>query len=303
MTSPETAAAASAAAAQSLPPTGHAKTAAVLRAMLAQPSGAIGLTLLSIHLFFAVFAGVLAPFDVAVQDANSILAAPSAAHWLGTDNLGRDVLSRALYGGRPALLTTFLATLLALLLGGFFGVFLGFVGGAMDDIVMRVVDAFLAIPWLLLLLLIIAIFGASTPVMVLTLGFLYAVAIIRIIRGATLDVVAQDYITAARARGESALTIVHHELLPNVLDVVLVEGAMRWSWMLLTFSALSFLGFGVSPPTPDWGLMIASSRNFMSVALAPVVAPMILLSTLIIGLNLSADALGKALGIDRSRIH
>ncbi len=285
------------------PKTGFAKLAEVLRAMFAQPSGAIGLTLLCMHLFFAVFAGILAPFDVAVQDAGAILTAPSSEHWLGTDNLGRDVLSRSIYGGRPALVTTFFGTLLALLLGGFCGVLLGFVGGTTDDVVMRVVDAFLAIPWLLLLLLIIAIFGASTFVMVLTLGFLYAVAIIRIIRGATLDVVAQDYVTAARTRGESALTIVRYELLPNVMDVVLVEGAMRWSWMLLTFSALSFLGFGVAPPTPDWGLMIASSRNYMSVALAPVVAPMILLSSLIIGLNMSADALAKALGIDRSRIH
>ena len=284
------------------PKTGFAKIAEVLGAIYAQPSGAIGLTLLHVHLFFAIFAGVLAPFDVAVQDAKAILAAPSPEHWLGTDNLGRDVLSRALYGGRPALVTTFFGTLLALLLGGFFGVLLGFVGGTIDDIVMRVVDAFLAIPWLLLLLLVIAIFGASTFVMILTLGFLYAVAIIRIVRGATLDVVAQDYVTAARTRGESALTIVRYELLPNVLDVVLVEGAMRWSWMLLTFSALSFLGFGVAPPTPDWGLMIASSRNYMSVALAPVIAPMILLSTLIIGLNLSADALAKALGIDRSKM-
>ena len=282
--------------------TGFAKIAEVLGAMCAQSSGVIGLTLLCIHLLVALLAGVLAPFDVAVQDATAILAAPSAEHWLGTDNLGRDVLSRTLYGGRPALLTTFFGTLMALLLGGFFGVFLGFAGGAIDDVVMRVVDAFLAIPWLLLLLLIIAIFGASTVVLIVTLGFLYAVAIIRIVRGATLDVVAQDYVTAARTRGESALTIVRYELLPNVLDVVLVEGAMRWSWMLLTFSALSFLGFGVTPPTPDWGLMIASSRNYMSVALAPVVAPMILLSTLIIGLNLSADALAKALGIDRSGI-
>ena len=286
-----------------LPKTGFAKIGEVFSAMFTQTSGKIGLILLVTHLAIAIFANFLAPYDSAVQDSKLILATPSADHWLGTDNLGRDVLSRSLLGGRPALVTTFFGTLLALFLGGFFGVYLGFTGGKIDDIAMRVVDAFLAIPWLLLLLLIIAMFGSSPPVMIITLGLIYAVAIIRIIRGATLDVVAQDYVTAARTRGESALTIVRYELLPNVLDVVLVEGAMRWSWMLLTFSALSFLGFGVAPPTADWGLMIASSRNYMSISLAPVVAPMILLSTLIVGLNLSADALAKALGIDRTRTH
>ena len=274
----------------------------VLASMWRQPSGKAGLTLLSIHMFVAIFAGILVTHDFATQDASAIFTKPSAEHWLGTDNLGRDVFSRALLGGRPALITTFFGTMLALCLGGFFGILLGFIGGMIDDIAMRVVDAFLAIPWLLLLLLIIAIFGTATLVMILTLGILYAVAIVRIIRAATLDVVAQDYVTAARARGERKVTIVARELLPNVLDVVLVEGAMRWSWMLLTFSALSFLGFGVTPPTPDWGLMIASSRNFMSVSIWPVVAPMVALSTLIVGLNLSADALAKTLGVDRLRI-
>ena len=273
----------------------------VLVGMLKQPSGKVGLTLLLIHLFVAVFAGVLAPHEFAVQDASVIFSKPSAEYWLGTDNLGRDVFSRTMLGGRPALITTFFGTMLALFVGGFLGILLGFIGGTIDDVAMRVVDAFLAIPWLLLLLLIIAIFGTAAIVMILTLGFLYAVAIIRIVRAATLNVVAQDYITAARTRGEKNTTIVLRELLPNVLDVVLVEGAMRWSWMLLTFSALSFLGFGVSPPTPDWGLMIASSRNFLSVSIWPVLAPMLALTTLIVGLNLSADALAKALGIDRAR--
>lgn len=201
-----------------IPKTGISKVGKVLRAMFAQPSGKIGLTLLCVHLFLAIFANVLAPYDVAIQDVKAILSAPSSAHWFGTDNLGRDVLSRAVFGGRPTLITTFFGTLLALFLGGFFGVYFGFRGGKIDDIAMRIVDAFLAIPWLLLLLLIIAIFGSATIVMILTLGFLYAVAIVRIVRGATLDVVAQDYVTAARTRGESAFTIVRYELLPNVLD-------------------------------------------------------------------------------------
>lgn len=279
-----------------------ARLFSTLSAMWRQPSGKVGLVLVSAHLLMALLAGVLAPHDFAVQDPGAIFAKPGGDHLLGTDNLGRDVLSRTLLGGRPALLTTFFGTATALALGGFAGIFLGFVGGWIDEVAMRVVDAFLAIPWLLLLLLIIAIFGPTPLVMILTLGALYAVTITRIVRAATLDVVAADYVTAARARGERKLTIVRRELLPNVLDVILVEGAMRWSWMLLTFSALSFLGFGVSPPTPDWGLMIASSRSFMAVSVWPVVPPIIALSTLIVGLNLCADALAKALGVDRSGI-
>jgi peptide/nickel transport system permease protein len=120
-------------------------------------------------------------------------------------------------------------------------------------------------------------------------------------RAATHDVVALDFVTAARARGEARSTIVRRELLPNVLDVLLVEGAMRWSWMLLAFSSLSFLGFGVAPPTPDWGLMISDARSFMSFAPWAALAPVAALSSLIIGINLSADALAKALGIDRAQ--
>ena len=124
---------------------------------------------------------------------------------------------------------------------------------------------------------------------------------IRVARAATHDVVARDFVQAARARGHGRFAIIWRELLPNVRDALLVEGAMRWSWMLLAFSSLSFLGFGVSPPTPDWGLMIADARGFMSFSPLGVLAPMIGLSSLIIGINLTADALAKALGIDRAQ--
>ena len=125
------------------------------------------------------------------------------------------------------------------------------------------------------------------------LVFFYGIPVIRMARAATKDVVALDFVTAARARGESRLTIVKKELFPNVLDVLLVEGAMRWSWMLLAFSSLSFLGFGVAPPTPDWGLMISDSRGYLAIAPWTALAPVAALSSPIIGINLSADALAK----------
>ena len=166
---------------------------------------------------------------------------------------------------------------------------------------MRLVDAFLCLPWILVLLLIVVMVGSGPVVLIPTLGFFYGIPVIRMARAATHDVVALDFVTAARARGEARSTVVRRELLPNVLDVLLVEGAMRWSWMLLAFSSLSFLGFGVTPPTPDWGLMISDSRSFMSIAPWVALPPIVALSSLIIGINLSADALGKALGIDRAQ--
>ena len=273
----------------------------VLLAMVSRPSGLVGLILVVFHVVLAIGSPVIAPYDFRELSAQVILNAPSSEHWFGTDNLGRDVFTRTMLGGRQALVVTTVATVLAITWGGMSGVWLGLVGGRLDELLMRVVDAFLSLPWILVLLLIAVMVGSGPGVLILTLGFFYGIPVIRMARAATHDVVAVDFVTAARARGESRSTIVRRELLPNVLDVLLVEGAMRWSWMLLAFSSLSFLGFGVSPPTPDWGLMISDARSFMSFAPWAALAPVVALSSLIVGINLSADALAKALGIDRAQ--
>ena len=273
----------------------------VLLAMISRPSGLVGLILVVFHVVLAIGSPAIAPYDFRELSAQVILNAPSSEHWFGTDNLGRDVFTRTMLGGRQALVVTTVATVLAITWGGMSGVLLGLVGGRLDELLMRVVDAFLSLPWILVLLLIVVMVGSGPGVLILTLGFFYGIPVIRMARAATHDVVAVDFVTAARARGESRSTIVRRELLPNVLDVLLVEGAMRWSWMLLAFSSLSFLGFGVSPPTPDWGLMISDARNFMSFAPWAALAPVVALSSLIVGINLSADALAKALGIDRAQ--
>ena len=273
----------------------------VLLAMISRPSGLVGLVLVVFHVVLAIGSPAIAPYDFRELSAQVILNAPSSEHWFGTDNLGRDVFTRTMLGGRQALVVTTVATVLAITWGGMSGVLLGLVGGRLDELLMRVVDAFLSMPWILVLLLIVVMVGSGPGVLILTLGFFYGIPVIRMARAATHDVVAADFVTAARARGESRSTIVRRELLPNVLDVLLVEGAMRWSWMLLAFSSLSFLGFGVSPPTPDWGLMISDARSFMSFAPWAALAPVVALSSLIVGINLSADALAKALGIDRAQ--
>lgn len=273
----------------------------VWRSMRRSPSGMIGLSVLILHMLIALIAPWIAPFDWTLQDGYRMLLAPDANNWLGTDNMGRDILSRTLMGGRTAILVTLTGTAVAMIWGSLAGMMLGFIGGRVDEWVMRVVDALLAIPWLLFLLLIIALVGQELWTLIVTLGFFYGIAVIRIVRGATLEFVSRDFVTAARTRGESKLTIVVKELLPNVLDAVLVEGAMRWAWMLLAFSSLSFLGFGVVPPTPDWGLMIADSRGMISIAPWAVLFPALALSTLIISINLTADAFAKAMGLDRAK--
>jgi peptide/nickel transport system permease protein len=277
------------------------RIASVLRDVVSRPSGAIGLFLVVFHVVLALISPWIAPYDYKAMNSAMMLTGPEPSHWLGTDHLGRDVFSRVLQGGREALLVTGIATPIAVAWGGFVGILFGLVGGRLDEIFMRVVDAFLSLPWILKMLLLIVTFGTGIEVLIPTLAFFYGIPVIRIARAATHDVVARDFVSAARARGHGRMTIIRRELLPNVLDTLMVEGAMRWSWMLLAFSSLSFLGFGVSPPTPDWGLMIADARGFMSFAPWGVLGPVIALSSLIIGINLTADALAKTLGIDRAQ--
>ena len=272
----------------------------IIKTMASKPSGLIGLIILSFHVLLAITSPLYVPYDYKAIDPTLMLNPPSSEFWFGTDSLGRDVFTRTILGGRTALTVTFFGSLIALLWGGSLGIFCGLVGGKIDDIVMRIIDAFLSIPWILAMLLIVSLLGTTTLVLIPALGFFYGKGIVRVARAATHDVIAKDFIVSARARGHSNLSIIWNEILPNVRDAIMVEGAMRWSWMLLGFSSLSFLGFGVSPPTPDWGLMISNARGLMSFAYWAVLAPIFGLSSLIIGINLTADAFAKALGIDRS---
>jgi peptide/nickel transport system permease protein len=272
----------------------------VAKAVLVQPSGALGLVILVFHVLMMVVAPIVVPYDYAAQSASDMFLPPSSAHWLGTDNLGRDVLTRVMLGGQAAAVTTVLATTVAVAWGAVAGITAGYRGGLFDELFMRLIDSFQAVPWLLFVMLIAVTLGNAPIVLILVLGFCYGLQSARVARAATLDIVARDYIWAAKARGEPMLTILWQEIMPNIRNVLLVDGAMQWSWMLLWFSSLSFLGLGVSPPHPDWGLMISDARLYLTVIPWAALAPMIALSTFIIGINLTADAFGKALGIDRS---
>ncbi len=282
-------------------PTRAVRHMGVLRAVLAKPSGAIGLAIVVFHLLMALLGPLFVPYDYAQQSVESIMAPPSAEHWFGADKLGRDVFTRTVLGGREAIVISTLSTIIAMVWGGVLGIFLALVGGRLDEIVMRIVDALLSVPWVLTVMIFVTALGTSSSVLIPVLGFSYGLAVVRIARGAAHDFVARDFVLAAQARGERRRTIVLNELLPNVRDSLAVEAAMQWSWIILGFSSLSFLGFGVTPPTPDWGLMISDSRGLMAVAPWTVVWPMLALSSLVIGTNLAADAFAKVLGVDRTR--
>lgn len=265
------------------------------------PSAMVGVTILLVHVTVAVVAPWLAPYSPTALDPDHLFAPPSWLHPFGTDQYGRDVLTRVLLGGRLALVVAVSAAFLAVVIGGLLGIGVGYVGGWLDEVVMRLVDATLVLPDLLLILTIITVFGTGWGVILLVLVILYIPGLIRIVRAATLEVAPREFVLAARARGERTLTIIGRELLPNVQDVLLVEFAMRVSWSVVAVSGLAFLGFGVPPTTPDWGLMIAENRQALAYAPWCTLFPVLAISSLVIGFNLTTEGLAKALGIDRTR--
>jgi peptide/nickel transport system permease protein len=228
-------------------------------------------------------------------------ASPSAEHLLGTDNLGRDVFSRVIYGARIDLLLALSATLLAVLLGSLLGLLTGYDRGWIDASTMRIVEILISMPPLILALLVLGSVGSSAILMVLIVAFLYMPRVATVVRAATLDVVTEDYVAIAQLRGESALSIAVRELLPNVLAIVLVEFSLRTGYAVLFIGSLGFLGFGVAPPTPEWGLMINEGRQYLSSAPWSVLGPSLAIAGLVIALSLFTESLSEVLGLTARR--
>jgi peptide/nickel transport system permease protein len=248
----------------------------------------------------SVLAPLIAPYDPVATDPDAVLQGASWSHWFGTDAYGRDILSRTLEGGRFALLVSVFATTICVVVGTFVGTLAAFYEGWVDGAITRVLDALLAVPAVLWLLLIVSVFGNGTWVIIVAISAVYSPAVARVTRGAARPVMRSAYVVAAQSRGEMSLPIIFREVVPNIQDTILVEYAMRACWVILLVSTLSFLGFGVNPPTPDWGLMIQENRTAIVVAPMGTVAPIIALAVLVIGLNLAADGLGKYFGVDRA---
>lgn len=260
-------------------------------------SGWVGAAIILLYVFVAVTGPWWAPYGAAKILTGNPFEGASLQHPFGTDNLGRDVFSRVVFGTRSVLTMTFAATILAVLAGGLIGVVLGYLRNWVDEIGMRIVDILISIPTLVLALLIISAVGNSLWLVVVTVAFLFTPRVARVARAATLNVVTNDYVAAALARGESTLSICLREILPNIMGVMLVEFAIRSAFAIIFIGSLGFLGFGAPPPTPEWGLMINEARANATNSLWPVLAPAAAMAVLVIAINLLADSLSRL--IDR----
>lgn len=269
---------------------------------LRRPAAVAGLALVAVHLVLALFSPWIAPFDP-TELVGGRIEPPGGEFLLGTDALGRDYLSRLLHGGRMALFVTFTGVVAAVLAGSLLGVAAAYFGGALDDVLMRLCDIKLALPGILFVSLFITGFGESFAVLVTLVGLVYLPGVIRIVRAQALTQAGLGYVKAAQLRGESALSVIVREILPNTLDVVYVEFAIRMSHAVLLLSTMSYLGLGLSPPTPDWGLMVSEGVGQLAFAPWLVLFPAAFISSLVIGLNFGAEALANALGMDASRGH
>lgn len=269
---------------------------------LRRPAAVLGLVLVAVHVALALLSPWIAPFDP-TELVGGRVEPPGPEFLLGTDVLGRDYLSRLLHGGRMALFVTFTGVVAAVVIGSLLGVAAAYFGGALDDVLMRLCDIKLALPGILFVSLFITGFGESFAVLVTLIGLVYFPGVIRIVRAQALTQVNLGYVKAAQLRGESAASVIAREILPNTLDVVYVEFAIRMSHAVLLLSTMSYLGLGLSPPTPDWGLMVSEGVGQLAFAPWLVLFPAVFISTLVIGLNFGAEALANALGMDASRGH
>ncbi len=223
-------------------------------------------------LLLTLFGPAVVPYDATRTSPNS-LAGPSAAHWLGTDSIGRDVLSRLIIGGRTTLFITFVAVGLAVACGLVLGLASGYLGGWVDQVVMRALDIVFAFPVFLLAIAVVAALGPSVPNLILTIAIVYTPTLARVVRGPVLSIKRWDHVEAARSVGVSEFAIATRHVLPLVISPILVQTSLTLAQTIFTVTALSFLGIGPPPPTPNWGSMLSEARQFMELAPLTVIGP------------------------------
>ena len=261
----------------------------------------LGLVYIVVMILGAVFAGILAPHSAAEQFRDSLLSPPAwmdGGSWqfiLGTDDVGRDILSRLMYGARLSLLVGCLVVVLSLVLGVIFGLIAGYVGGAVDALIMRIVDIMLALPSLLLALVLVAIFGPSIVNASLALTFVALPHYIRLTRAAVLVEVSRDYVTASRVAGAGTLRQMFINILPNCLAPLIVQASLGFSNAILDMAALGFLGMGAQPPTPEWGTMLSDVLQYAQSAWWVVTFPGVAILLTVLAFNLMGDGLRDAL--------
>ncbi|MHA6688343.1 ABC transporter permease [Mesorhizobium sp. A556] len=244
----------------------------------------------------ALFGEHFAPYDPLANDIINSLTPPTAEHWFGTDQLGRDVFSRVIVGSRDILTVAPLATLLATIFGTALGLLTGYFRGLIDDIVSRILEAFMAVPVVITALLAIVALGTSKVTVIAVIGLSFSPIIARTVRSAVLSERELDYVAAAKLRREGALHIMFVEILPNVLPPILVESTVRLGYAIFAVATLSFMGFGIQPPSPDWGLSVSSNYGMIGGGFWwTVLFDALAIATLVVGVNLMADGVQGAL--------
>lgn len=254
-----------------------------------------GALIVLLFVVLAILAPWIAPYDPAASDLMNMMMGPSWAHPFGTDELGRDILSRVLYGARISILEGVLSVALAMLIGVPIGMLSGYVGGRTDVVIMRFIDVMLAFPGVLLAIVIVSVLGPSLVNAMIAVAIYTVPIFARLARGSTLSAKEEPYIEACRAAGMSHFRILYRHIFPNIAANFWVLATLRVAIAILTASSLSFLGLGAQPPLPEWGAMLANGRNYMLIAPHIVVAPGLSIMLLVLGLNLFQDGLRLAL--------
>ncbi|WP_024821549.1 ABC transporter permease [Aminobacterium mobile] len=255
----------------------------------------LGFFLIALYVTSAIFAPVLAPYAPAKQDLSLSLAPMSSQHWLGCDEFGRDILSRIIYGARTSLIIQFSSVVIALFIGVFLGAIGGYFGGWLDECLMRIMDVMLAFPGMLLALAIVAMLGPSLVNLIIAIGIYSIPQFARITRGSVISVKQNDYVTAAKAIGETNGSIIWRYVLPNAISPIIVQTSLRMATVLLTAAGLGFLGLGVQPPTAEWGTMLSSARIYLRSAPSVAVIPGLCIMLVVLGFNFLGDGLQDAL--------
>jgi peptide/nickel transport system permease protein len=266
-----------------------------LHAALRSGTLIVGMVILLFWSICALFGSKITPLDPYADDLLAILRSPSTAHWFGTDQLGRDIFSRVITGARDILIVAPLATLLGTVLGTGLGLCLGYFRGALDEVLSRVIEAVQALPLVIVALMALAAVGTSNATVVLVIGFVFTPLIARTVRAAVLVEGGLDYVAAARLRGDGALAIMFVEILPNVLPIAIVEMTVRLGYAIFFVASLSFIGFGIQPPSADWGIAIAENYSLIGSYWWTVLFDAAATASLVIGVNLVSDGLQSVL--------
>lgn len=271
------------------------RLAAVFRSLFSSRTTTVGTTIVLIFIVLAISAPFIAPYGSNEQIYSDARQAPSVAHWFGTDHLGRDVFSRVLLGAADILALAGLGTLLAVVTGTTLGLLSGYKGDWFDETLMRLFDGLLAMPALLLSLLLLGTLGPSRNSVLIVIVVVYTPIVARVVRSVVLSVKNKAFVEAARLQGESTCRIVFREILPSVLPALAVESALRFSYAIFLVASLGFLGVGVQPPNPNWGLMVNEARPHVSQLPWTMYFPTAAIAIVVIGVNLMADGVKRIL--------